>query len=210
MYHETQTSDRACFITLTYDEENVPEKLDKSHFQNFIKILRHHSGRELRYFACGEYGEETRRPHYHCMLFGEDFLGGAYQRDDILYGNKIVDALWGKGFVAIGGVSMASACYVAGYVNKKLNDPDTFNLMSRKPPLGLPWVKKHWRELEASGRVVVEGQELPIPAVYAKWLGLPRVIESRTENVKQLWEPQRKAREWAAKTRKQLKNRGHI
>ena len=38
-YCESLYHKRNCFITLTYDDEHLPNKLDKAHFQKFIKGL---------------------------------------------------------------------------------------------------------------------------------------------------------------------------
>lgn len=74
------------FITLTYDTLHVPitEKkrmtLDRSDSKGdlpkFFKRLRkahgHNSGISLKYYAVGEYGGTTQRPHYHIILFNAD------------------------------------------------------------------------------------------------------------------------------------------
>ena len=204
MYHEAQTSDRSSFVTLTF--RNAPEELERAPLQRFIKRLRYHSKKPIRYFACGERGEKTNRVHYHACIFGEDFLGGAYDIDDQLYGNRVLDGIWGNGIVAVGEFTLASACYVAGYVSKKLGDPDTFNTMSKKPPIGLPWVRRYHNQLVRSGNVTIEGQQFPMPAVYARWLSLPEVFENRRESASEpLTDSQAVARELAAKAKRQLK-----
>ena len=168
MYHESQEYDRNAFITLTY--EHAPEKLVKPDLQKFIKRLRKHSNRKLRYFACGEYGEETNRPHYHMILFNEDFRGGyTYNLDDELYGNTALNRIWSHGTCTLSDFSMATACYVAGYVNKKIGDKDTFSIMSKRPPIGYDYAHKHQDQLARLETCVVEGRELPVPKVYLEW-----------------------------------------
>lgn len=157
--------DRNCFVTLTY--EDAPPKLNVGDTQRFLKRLRKRI--PIRYFLCGEYGEKTKRPHYHAVLFGTDLRGGAYNIDDRLYGNPILDAIWGHGQAAIGNFEMSSACYVAGYVNKKLSDLDTFQTMSRRPPIGWNWAVEHQEMLERREKVVIEGKEYPIPKAYLRW-----------------------------------------
>ena len=81
-YHERKGL-RNCFITLTYDEENVPIiSTDEGTFRVavlqdvslFIKRLRKalYGSKKgaLRYFAVSEYGPKTLRPHFHVILFG--------------------------------------------------------------------------------------------------------------------------------------------
>ena len=61
-----------CFLTLTYDDEHLPEgnTLEPSHLTLFIKRLRERfRPNAIRYFACGEYGDRSERPHYHLVVF---------------------------------------------------------------------------------------------------------------------------------------------
>jgi len=167
MTHESTQYDRNCFVTLTYAD--APPALEKNHVKNFIRRLRRESSRPIRYFVCGEYGEKTHRPHYHAILFNEDFRGGAYPIDDQLYGNPFLSAIWGAGTVSIGDFTHATACYVSGYVTKKLDDKDTFTMQSRKPPIGWNWAMKHQEELQKTETIVIEGREYPIPKKYFDW-----------------------------------------
>jgi len=168
MAHESYYHDRACFVTLTY--EKSPGKINKKHVQDFIKRLRKESNRPIRYFVTGEYGEQTRRPHYHAIIYGEDFRGGSFAIDHQLYAHKRLDGIWKFGTCAISEFTLATALYVAGYTNKKLNDPDTFSLMSRRPPLGWRYAREHQDELCRRETVVLNGQEFPIPKCYFEWM----------------------------------------
>ena len=74
--HESQLHAQNSFITLTYSEDHLPwdGSLVKSHMQDFFKRLRHYcKPQKIRYYMCGEYGENLSRPHYHACLFGKDF-----------------------------------------------------------------------------------------------------------------------------------------
>ena len=142
------------FITLTYrnkhdcsteqleEGKHVPDdwSLNKRHFQLFMKRLRKEFGnREIRYFACGEYGKRckhdidldrvdcplcnTGRPHFHACIFGLTFDDlEAYQSDGgiMRYTSPTLEKIWGYGFVDVGDVTYASAAYTAGYVLKKV------------------------------------------------------------------------------------------
>ena len=73
LLHEMAYHERSVFLTLTYSDENLPDDLSisKRHLQLFLKRLRKQSGRKgIKYFATGEYGESTQRPHYHAIVFG--------------------------------------------------------------------------------------------------------------------------------------------
>jgi len=170
--HEASLYDENCFITLTYDDDHLPKDglIDKKHLQDFFKRLR----RDLppgtvRYIACGEYGDTTRRPHYHAILFGLDFLHDKITIDENLYTSPTLERFWGQGHVSIAPVTMASICYVCGYVMKKINDDDTFNLMSRRPGIGAEWLNKYKSDLVRTGSVTIEGREYPVPKRYLDW-----------------------------------------
>lgn len=67
------------FVTLTYSPGFVPltknqfQTIQKRDVQLFMKRLRLNQDHgNLKYFACGEYGSNTYRPHYHIILFNCD------------------------------------------------------------------------------------------------------------------------------------------
>lgn len=137
---ETQNWQNNCFITLTYNNKNLPKnkQLVKSDLQKFWKRLRYYEkGYEywdnpvtekhenpIRYYSCGEYGSKNGRPHYHACVFNwkpSDLKFYKYNHQgDPLYTSKSLSKIWGKGYVIIGNLNYQSACYVARYVTKKL------------------------------------------------------------------------------------------
>lgn len=149
--HEAQTSERSIFLTLTYDEENLPENrsLDKRHWQLFAKRFRQRVG-PFRFLHCGEYGGQTHRPHYHALMFGRPLLGGGNSLDEVvrkadpfereLRTSPLIDEIWGKGFNTIGEVTYASARYVASYtVERKTGDEEERDLERVDPETGEWW-----------------------------------------------------------------------
>lgn len=154
--HESQLHNDNCFITLTYDDEHLPSggSLVKSDFQKFMKLLRYYDNGEntIRYYHCGEYGEQFRRPHYHAILFGLDFPDKVLfrVRDGIrLYTSEALSKIWGKGFVTIGDVTFESAAYVARYVTKKITG-------DRKDKLSTYTGLRHYEKLDEETGEVVE------------------------------------------------------
>lgn len=127
--HEAKLHDENCFVTMTYDAEHLPPdgSLVKSHFQKFMKRLRHHAGKPgIKFLQAGEYGEKFKRPHYHAIIFGYDVPDRAVWKvsNDIpLYSSSTLDAIWGHGFTSVGDVTWESAAYVARYTMKKINGP---------------------------------------------------------------------------------------
>lgn len=164
-HHEASLHDKNSFLTLTYAD--APPKLVKKDLQDFFKRLRHDF--DFRYFACGEYGETTRRPHYHALIFGQDFLHDKIDINNSLYTSPSLSETWKHGLISAGAVTMSSCCYVAGYVHKKIGDDDTFTLMSRRPGIGKDWLKKYGDDLRRTGTVTIEGKELPVPLRYMQW-----------------------------------------
>jgi len=169
-YHESTLHLQNSFITLTYDNDHLPVdgKIDKRELQLFFKRLRS-SGVKFRYIACGEYGGQTRRPHYHAIIFGKDWLEGSFPVTDKLYSHVGLQDAWTNGLVSIAPVTMASICYVCGYVNKKIDDPDTFNLMSRRPGIGHDWLALYKDDIVRTGVVSIEGQAYQVPKRYLAW-----------------------------------------
>lgn len=169
-YHESQMHIQNSFITLTYDDQHLPPdgKIDKTHLQKFFKRLRR-DGTRFRYIACGEYGGTTRRPHYHAIIFGRDWLEHKIPINSDLYTAKPLIDTWGQGLVSIAPVTMASICYVCGYVNKKIDDPDTFNLMSRRPGIGHDWLDRYADDIARTGVVSIEGRSYQVPKRYLTW-----------------------------------------
>jgi len=179
------------FITLTYNDENVvwggqaPTLVPKD-LTDFWKRLRKEYG-NVRYFACGEYGERTSRPHYHAIVFGLDFSDKEfYSRskggDDYHISTRL-NGVWGHGNVIIGDVSFESAAYVARYIVDKKTGPlarvyqeqgiePPFVRMSRKPGIGRDWLKKYKTDVYNHDKFMVRGVATKAPRYYDKLLEL--------------------------------------
>mgnify|MGYP000220578584 FL=1 len=127
MEHEMSLHNENCFITLTYNEQNLPKdnSLQKDHFVKFMKRLRKEiSPTKVRYFMCGEYGDETWRPHYHAILFGYAFPDKmqvqSMEVDQPYFLSPLLSKLWQKGQHTIAEANFTTAAYVARYVTKKI------------------------------------------------------------------------------------------
>ena len=124
--HEASMHQQNCFITLTYNAENLPPDcgLRKRDVQKFFKRLRKEiAPTKIRYYYCGEYGEENSRPHYHIILFGYDFKDRIYvgesAKGNPIYMSPTLERIWGNGFVQVGDVTKESTEYTARYIMKK-------------------------------------------------------------------------------------------
>lgn len=139
--HESRLYDRNCFVTLTYDDDNIPEhgSLRYADVQRFFKRLRKRfqgdslapSGhRPVRYLVAGEYGSRTLRPHYHALLFNIDFRHDARPWGRDTWRSPSLEKLWPFGSSLVGSFTPATAAYVARYCLKKVysrQDPDFYD-----------------------------------------------------------------------------------
>ena len=191
MMHEAQTSSDSCFITLTYDDENLPEdrSLDKSEWQRFMKRLRKSVAKQIRFYHCGEYGEEHGRPHYHAIIFNHDFEDKkrwcTNQNGDPLFVSEELSSLWPFGFSSLGAVTFQSAAYVARYVMKKVAQPSSctriyicpesgkvwpiaheYVTMSRARAIGSDWYRKYGDHTRSHDYVVMNGVKMKPPRLY--------------------------------------------
>lgn len=169
--HEMSRWNESSFVTLTYRPEHLPDNgsLEKGEFQKFMKRLRKRLGeREVKYFACGEYGERTNRPHYHLAFFGI----GPKDKEDI-------EDKWGKGFVHMGTLTYDSAVYVAGYIMKKYNGEKAREVYGeRQVPfkmcskgIGKDWLDKNEDQVLQDLYVTMHGSKMSLPRYYKKVLG---------------------------------------
>jgi len=137
--HEASLHDENSFLTLTYDDENLPRhgSLQPKHFTDFMKRFRKEiEPDKIKYYMCGEYGADSGRPHYHALIFGYSFpdkrLWSYSEGKNPDYRSTQLERLWPHGFNLISAVDYKSAGYVARYTIKKLRgaalekrDPDT-------------------------------------------------------------------------------------
>lgn len=189
------------FCTLTYSPQNLPKDggLVKRDLQLFMKRLRNATGEGVRFYACGEYGGQFGRPHYHVLLFNRGFSSdGRFYKSgkrpsDTLYLSKTLDDLWRLGLCSYGDITYESCRYVAGYVIDKITGEKSadwyagrqpeFSLMSKG--IGASYYQKYAHEIYAHDSVVVSGRERRPPRYYdEKWkmvdaMGLDELKEKR-------------------------------
>lgn len=159
MQVEQEHSISSVFVTLTYNDANLPWSdehqapvLHKPDLMQFLHDVRKANRRRIRvgkkrvnvgepfrHFSCGEYGGKTRRPHYHGILFN-------------LSPNVIsrLGEIWGKGWVKVGTVTPKSCNYVAKYTMKLDHDlnvqgkfPKPFMVATKRSGgIGKQWINE--------------------------------------------------------------------
>lgn len=200
------------FVTLTYDNDHVPCStgcdpdsgelfttftLVKRDWQLFMKRLRKaydviHPGEKLRFFMCGEYGENTFRPHYHAIIFNlelDDLVWYKFSEGYAYYHSEFMTKQWSDdnnqpiGDLVVAPATWETAAYVARYVTKKLNGAAAakydilgiipeFCLMSRRPGIAGDYVEKNMIGLMDFDKISVStpygGRSFPPPLYFKR------------------------------------------
>lgn len=172
LMQQAKTAINAHFITLTYDTSKVPitrngfMEIRKRDVQLFFKRLRKLQGKTvaIKYYAVGEYGGQTKRPHYHIILYNAKL--------------ELIQPAWNLGNVHYGQLTEASVGYTLKYISKPRtipmhrNDDRTpeFSLMSKG--LGADYltpqmVSYHKADLENRMYcTLLDGKKVSMPRYY--------------------------------------------
>lgn len=190
--HEARYYDSNHFLTLTYDEENLPDGLQKREMQLMWKRTRKATGAKFKHLTCGEYGERTQRPHYHAAVLGLP-IDDLKKWDSENSTSETLTKIWGNGNVLIAPLTTERIRYVAGYVLKKAGykkqiycDPDGVELeppfRTRSQGLGKTWIQDYKNDLR-HGYLQEQKAKYSIPRYYKDILKKndPKLLE-RIEN----------------------------
>lgn len=159
---ESFSHDQNMFVTLTYDDQNLPDhnSLVPAHLRLWLKRLRKAvSPRTFKFYGVGEYGQSGTRginPHYHVSLFGLSGNTTEHGRGNRRFYShtldaEVVQATWKKGQTFSAEFNAKTALYTCGYIVKRLtshSDPrlqgrhPEFARMSNRPGLGAELVKE--------------------------------------------------------------------
>lgn len=184
--HESAFHEHNAFVTLTYNNDHLPEdkSIRKTELQLFFKRLRKqldyfHGERRIKYFACGEYGQEKdehgipkERPHYHAIIFGLSPWG-----DDKL---EVEEAWQNRGFIYTGTVTYDSARYVAEYINIDYDGAlgeRVYGQRQRPFKLSSCGIGRDFAQLEAEKikhglGITVRGHHVSVPRYYMQKAGV--------------------------------------
>lgn len=208
---ELKTSDCASFVTLTYNNENLPEdrSLHKEDVSDFNKAFRQRfNEKKIKFFACGEYGDNPerltffgddvdseliKRPHYHSIMFNVD---NSLSTREMLFDSwnkcdswKFFGKTW---FKTVGDVTPDSCQYVSGYCQKKLfGDKADEEYQGKLPPfqlqsqmIGETYFLQHIEQYLKDGCIYFNSKYHPIPDTWKKKFDIrlsPEVINKNLQ-----------------------------
>lgn len=207
LMQQDRISMSAYFLTLTYAVESVPITkngfmgLDKRDLQLFFKRLRKAhggicsdgnttgsiTGSTIKYYAVGEYGGTSYRPHYHIIIFNADLELMIGKELAFQVKNQVIPLdgkypfqciQWPAGHVTIGEVNAASVGYTLKYVSKPKRIPmhrnddrlPEFALMSKR--MGKNYITDQimaWHKADLLNRMHLtteQGQKIAMPRYY--------------------------------------------
>lgn len=196
LLHESYQYEHNQFITLTYDDENLPahNHLIYKDYQDFMKRLRKaYPASVIRFAVSSEYGEKFGRPHFHAIIYNlylPDLDQVGKSSGHPIYESPNITKIWGKGAVKIGEVNRETCMYVAKYMTKKdvskwdgidhetgeiiaeFNDKGEIyripprHRYSTHPGIGHDFAKKWYKDFIPSGFIVHDGKKYPVPDYY--------------------------------------------
>lgn len=200
-YLEAKCWEQNWFVTLTYDENHITVleetetkrgftfinegdwngTLVQEDLTQFMKNLRQIMKRDynedgIRFMACGEYGSEGERPHYHLILFNcnlpiETFFESRIINKEVYYRNKIIERAWTKGISNISEASWNNIAYTARYITKKINgklsdeyycekgQKKEFFRVSRMPGIGEIYYQEHKDEIYKYDCITIKNKQ---------------------------------------------------
>ena len=194
------------FVTLTYEDAYIPKVFSEDGSKVYGDLVPHHVRSYLmkfrklygktRYFAVGEYGSKTWRPHYHLIQWGHNLLNM----------QACVESAWPYGFVTVSGAEIERLRYIGRYTLKKMTrvtdirldgrQPE-FSRMSLKPAIGSLGMKaiaaqlgskEGMRWISVNGDIPydyrIDGERYPIARYWRDWLRQELGIEKPPEDRK--------------------------
>lgn len=174
--YETDTHNIIVPVTIENDGTWINGSLFPKHIDEFIKKIRNKfRNSKIRYFYCGEYGEQNQRPHYHMLLYGlpmdlsQNYGYHIDENNKEHWKNPLIDELWVHGLHDITNLEWSNAAYTARYTMKKLTDMSNSNQfyaeqgklkeyvrMSRRPGIGMNYLKNHYQDIYKNDSMIMK------------------------------------------------------
>lgn len=174
---------KSAFVTFTYDDYHLDymdsscmfPTLNRDHLHKYIDNLRHQvkgltmprgCRSDFAFFACGEYGDQFKRPHYHVLFFGLDYQ----------YHKKLLESTWRNGMIKSLPVTNGGVRYVVDYMTKTISGDlavETYDKKGLERPfymcsrgLGSDFFFAHKDEISRTGCVKIGSRVVPVPLYY--------------------------------------------
>ena len=177
--------DNGYFITLTYNDDNLPldcgvSYKDADYFIDELRKLFIRNNIGFSYYLMSEYGGRSLRPHYHFHLLTDAPLS---------FVSQCVSKLWTKGFIKYGRSTLKSILYTSAFhllpkEHVELNYPKpNFHIMTRG--LGKSYIEKHKDYYVKTGRNVFNfgGFTFNLPPYIKNKLGIPSLYTLQSLDV---------------------------
>lgn len=174
-YMTQEARKNSFFVTLTLSDDYINE--DHSILiRRFLERIRKHYKRSCRHWIISEYGDQTKRLHFHGILF------------DIPFPRHQLLALWKYGHVTIKPLTSRRIGYVTTYVNKNIKktaklieDPRYRQQIWTSPGLGKQVIEDKTFQTHLAGR--------PLPVMYNTsnhLVAIPRYFRQKVFTVPEL------------------------
>jgi hypothetical protein len=176
----------ATFNCLTYDDNHLPPlgSLRKKDFQLFIKRLRSNIKyknplRNFKYIACGEYGGQFGRAHYHFIIIGLTDIET----------KKYANQCWDKGLIDIQTLGTGGLRYVLKYCSKQIKGKIAEELYTnqglekpfllRSIKMGYEWLNNNAEQITNNNFTYIKnGKYVPIPKYYKNILDKNKICDN--------------------------------
>lgn len=183
------------FLTLTYNDANRPlnGSLSKKDLQKFLKRLRYYGKNnslfspDFKYFAVGEYGDNTLRCHMHLCCFGVNC--------NTL--KKLSKEAWKKGFITCTPLTSGRIRYVVDYMTQFSPTTEakvSYSELGLEPPfrlssagLGYTEMKRQLNYIkENNGFMLVSGKKTKVPKYFLDKLGVTNLVTDNSNLIEKL------------------------
>lgn len=198
LINEAKYHKKACFITLTFDNKILLDKNSKAYkygaspsfvfhidnskeyFTKFIKRLRKkYSDKKITYFHVGEYGEKTKRPHHHAIIYGINFDEDRIEMElsksgKQQYFSKTLSDLWACGRISIQDLNGNNTIYICQYSLKKFKQKNdrykTIMSFSNRSKISTKWARRNYNEIIKGYLEDNDGKKFRVPKSYLNTL----------------------------------------
>ena len=138
----------------------------------------------IRYFACGEYGSKTGRPHFHAIIYNcsPKILDEICQIQETTEDGTVLQSIspksiWPHGYASISQYNVRRLAYTVKYVMKSTDEkfyahlPKNFHpkaVMSKNPVIGAAFLKekKYYQDNNKQEVLHPNGKKFPMPRYF--------------------------------------------